>query len=409
MRILYLDGVGPFGGASRSLFEILRATHHDRYRRLFLVQRGTASEYYRQLADDIVSTRGITRFDNTRFSYYRGVRWLIILRELTYVPFTLAALIRARLKWKRVDIVHANEVLEIFPAVAASLLFRAPLIVHVRSLQRRDSGSRRTRFLHAILRRFATRIIAIDEGVRATLPADLNVEVIHNSFMPEPAECPDIALRTALVTLARTPALKVGFVGNLHAAKGVDCLVDAAEILTGVGRSCEFLLVGGHTARGSGLTWRLLDMVGLAQNRGEALSERIATSPARDRIHLLGASADIDALYRAVDVVVFPSHFDAPGRPVFEAAHYGVPSVVAVRQPKDDTLVNGITGIAIEAPTGALLADALQRLDDDRPLMQRMGEAAQALARSNFSPAANAAKMEAVYDDVLRLWKLHAS
>lgn len=401
-RILYLDGVGPFGGASRSLFEMIRAGRREEFHRLFLVQRGTASNYYRQVAADFVSTRGITRFDNTQFSHYRGVRWLIVLRELFYVPFTIAALLRAWLKWRHIDVIHANEVLEIFPAIAASLLFRAPLVVHVRSPQRRDWGSLRTRLLHALLRRFAARIVAIDQGVRATLPPDLDVIVIHNSFAPQPAEQPDLSLRAALARFSATRALKIGFVGNLHASKGVDCLVDAAEILTRSGRSCEFLLVGGHTARPSGLIWRMLDIIGLAQNRGDAIAQRVAESPARDCIHLLGATADIDALYKEIDVVLFPSHFDAPGRPVFEAALYGVPSVVAVRQPYPDTLVDGVTGIAIPAPQGMLLAAALERLDDDRSLVKRMGEAALALGQSNFTPAANAARMEAVYRDLLR-------
>lgn len=402
VTVLYVCGVGPFGGASRSLFEMLRAGHHERFRRLFLMQRGTAGRYYRQVGDGFISTRGITRFDNTAFSHYRGVRWLVLLREIAYIPFTIAALIRARLKWRHVDIVHANEVLEIFPAIAASLLYRAPLVVHVRSPQRRDWNSLRTRLLHALLRRFAARVIAIDEGVKARFPSDINITVIHNSFEPKPPQRPDMRLRAALERFGHSDALKIGFVGNLHASKGIDCLVDAAEILTKAGRKCEFLLVGGHTASGGGLKWRLLDLLGLAQNRGDAITERLATSPARDHIHLLGPTDDIDALYRTIDIVVFPSHFDAPGRPVFEAAFYSVPSVVAVRRPFPDTLVDGLTGFAIDAPDGAMLADALARFDDDRLSMKRMGEAAHALSQANFTPADNAAKMEAVYQEVVR-------
>lgn len=404
LTVLYVDGVGPFGGASRSLFEMLRAGHRDKFRRLFLVQRGTASDYYSLIADEFVSSRGITRLDNTRFSHYRGVRWLVVLRELAYIPFTIMALLGARRKWRHVDIVHANEVLEIVPAIIASLMYRAPLIIHVRSLQRSDWKSVRTRLLHALLRRFASRIVAIDEGVRASLPRDLPVTVIHNSFTPKPATKPDTALRAELARLTATDALKVGFVGNLHAAKGIDCIVDAAEILHRQGRSCEFLLVGGHTARASGLVWRLLDLVGLAQNRGDAVAERLATSPAHERIHLLGSTSDIDALYSVIDVNLFPSHFDAPGRPVFEAAFYGVPSVVAVRAPRPDTLVDGETGIAIAGPDGKLLAEALARFDDDRNSVTRMGAAAQALARRNFTPGVNAARMEEVYGDVLQEW-----
>lgn len=400
--ILYVDGVGPFGGASRSLFELLNAGDRKRFRRLFLVQKGTASEFYRKVGDGFVASTGISRFDNTRFSHYRGVRWIVVLREIAYIPFTLIALIRARMAWREVDLVHANEILEIFPAILASLLFRAPLVVHVRSLQRRDWRSLRTRLLHALLRRFANRIITIDEGVRATLPPDLPVTVIHNSFTPEPAAERDTRLRNRIAELTTSDALAIGFVGNLHASKGIDAVVDAAEILEADGRSVVFLIVGGHTSQASGLKWRILNLLGLAQNRGDAILERLATSPARAQLHLLGATPDIDALYSAIDVNLFPSHFDAPGRPVFEAAFYGVPSIVAVRDPRPDTLVDGGTGIAIADPDGELLARAIAKLDDDREAMRKLGAAAKDLAERNFSPRTNSSQMEEIYDAVLR-------
>lgn len=400
INILYLDGVGPFGGASRSLFEMLRAGDRSRFRRVFVVQQGTANEYYRQVGDDLISVRGISRFDNTQFGYYRRFRWLIVLREILYIPFTIAALLEAKRRWQRIDVVHANEVLEIVPAIVASQIFRAPLVVHVRSPQRRDWRSLRSRVLHGALRRFATKVIAIDEGVRATLPPDLDVSVIHNSFVPEAAPIPDVRLRKSLDRFSKTQQLKVGFVGNLHASKGVDCILDAAEILMRTGHPCTFLMVGGHTAQGSGLVWRLLNLLGLAQNQGDAIGDRLKTSPAAKHVHLLGPTSDIDALYKAIDVVVFPSHFDAPGRPVFEAAFYGVPSVVAVRNPYPDTLIDGVTGIAIGAPDGAMLAEALALLDRNRESLVTMGEGARALAKANFSPAINTAKFEAIYESL---------
>ena len=135
LRVLYLDGVGPFGGASRSLFEAVRALPAGSVEPYFLVQQGTVLDFYGQLACDVVATRGITRLDNSRYSHYRGVRWLVLLREIFYVPFTVAALLRARRRFGRVDLIHQNEVMEILAGMLARRLFDAPLVVHVRSLQ----------------------------------------------------------------------------------------------------------------------------------------------------------------------------------------------------------------------------------------------------------------------------------
>ena len=42
--------------------------------------------------------------------------------------------------------------------------------------------------------------------------------------------------------------------------------------------------------------------------------------------------ANIAQAYARMDVICFPSHYDAPGRPIFEAAFLKVPSIAAVRE-----------------------------------------------------------------------------
>jgi hypothetical protein len=182
MKVLYIDAVGPFGGASRSLFEMVRRLAADSVEPYFVMQKGTAQAYYGRVAKSIITTRGLTRFDNTRATHYRGVRWLVVLRELYHFPFTVLALVRAKRRWGKVDLIHVNELVDIVPGLIAKLLFRAPLLVHVRSLQWTNSSAQRTRWINRILRRHADAVVAIDENTRATLPADLPVDVIHNSF-----------------------------------------------------------------------------------------------------------------------------------------------------------------------------------------------------------------------------------
>ena len=155
IKVLYIDGDGPFGGASRSLFESVRALPTGSIEPYFVAARGTALEFYRQVALDVIETRGMTKFDNTRYSHYRGVRWLVLLREIFHFPFTIVALIKARKRWGRFDLIHVNEFVYIIPALLAKVLFRVPLVVHVRSLARKDEPSMRTKWLNAILAREA--------------------------------------------------------------------------------------------------------------------------------------------------------------------------------------------------------------------------------------------------------------
>jgi hypothetical protein len=215
VKVLYIDSDGPLGGASRSLFEVVRPLSKGSVDPHFVAVEGTALEFYRQIARDSVTTRGLTKFDNTRYSHYRGVRWLVLLREISYLPFTVAVLLRAKRKWNRIDVIHINEFLGIIPGVIAKRLFRAPLVVHVRSLAWQDEQSLRCRWLTNRLKTSAAAVIAIDQNVRSTLPADIDVDVIQNSFTPKTLPVQDRAMLARLNTL-RPGSLKVGFVGNLH-------------------------------------------------------------------------------------------------------------------------------------------------------------------------------------------------
>lgn len=399
IKVLYIDGDGPFGGASRSLFEAVRALPKDSVEPYFVASRGTALDFYEQIAKEVIATRGMTKFDNTRYSYYRGIRWLVLLREIFHMPYTITALLKARRKWKQVDLIHVNEFVYIIPALLAKRIFRAPLVVHVRSLARKDA-SMRTRWLNAILTHEADAVVAINENTRATLPDELPVDVIHNSFTDKRTPKPDPHIIGKLDAL-RPNSLKVGFVGNLHHSKGLFDILEAAKLIHQAGRDVEFLIVGGVTLEDKGLKAWMLAHAGLAQNVQAELAERVKLEGLSACFHLLGATLDIKCVYDRLDVLLFPSHYDAPGRPVFEAAFSSVPCIVSVNKPLADTLVHGETGLAIPAQNPTKLAEAILYFADNPGEVQRMGANAKQLAVSNFDPATNARKLLSVYTRVI--------
>jgi len=400
MNVLYLDGVGPFGGASRSLFEAVRSLRERGIRPHFVAARGTALELYRTVAADAIDAAGLTRFDNTNYSQYRGIRWLILLREVFHFPHTVLALWRARRRWTDIDLIHVNEITELIPGLMAKAIFRVPLVVHVRSAQSRRP-TWRTQWITSRLRKHADAIIAIDETVRSTLDAALQVDVIQNSFTAKVAAHPDERLLGKLRAL-RPGSLKIGFVGNLHVSKGIFELVEAARLLRNEGRDVEFLIIGGHTRPGSGPKGWLLRRAGLAQDVHAELTARIDQAGVSDSFHLFGATQDIQRAYEHMDVIAFPSHFDAPGRPIFEAAFSAVPCITCITAPTPDTLKPGQTGLIVPARSPEGLADAIRFCEENRDEVKRMGLNAQALARQNFDPATNAGRLAAIYQRVSR-------
>ena len=396
MKVLYIGSTGPFGGASRSLYEVLAAMPPGVLDAHFLMPQGSALTFYRRVATDVLPVAGISRFDHTRVTHYRGRRWLVLLREALWIFPTALGLFRARQRWGQFDIVHVNEFTDLLPGLVAKRLFDAKLVVHVRALVHSDRRLLRTRWLHRTLAQSADAIIAIDQNVRATLPAELPVTVIHNSFLAEPRELLD-ARYLAQFDRLRPGSLKVGFIGNLLHSKGITELIRAAALVRRAGADVQFVIVGGAVPPPGGLMGFVARRTGLVHDAAEEVRALIAELGLEDDVLLFGSTADIQRVYQRIDVLAFPSHLDAPGRPVFEAAFSGVPSIVAVRDPTPDTLVHDVTGIAIDTPTPEAIADAVVRFATDRRLVAEMGRAAQQLAMRNYVPKANAGKLLAVY------------
>jgi glycosyltransferase involved in cell wall biosynthesis len=389
---------GAFGGSSRSLVEVIGAFPQDAVEARFVTPRGSASEFFKGLGD-VIEARDLSRFDNTRYSYYRGFRWLVLARELALVPATIAAVREAKRRWGSVDLIHLNEFTGLLPWWLALRAFKAPIVVHVRSVPRDDRRSLRTCLVNWMLRNKADAVVAIDETVRASLPVDLRVDVIHNAFSPKSSMAQDEALDRAL--MVRPESFKVGFVGNLLRVKGIHELIEAARITRDQGLDIEFVIVGDDAHSSRGLKARLLKVFGLEQNVRAEVEAAIDRCGLRDRIHLIGFTPHISQVYRRMDVLCFPSHFDAPGRPIFEAAFLKVPSIVAVNDPKPDTLIDGVSGIAVAPRDASQLASAIARLANDRELAKKMGQVAFALATENFGAAKNAEALLQVYRRIL--------
>lgn len=397
MRVLYIHMTGAFGGGSRSLYEAVGALPKGEVEPLFVAPRGSVHEFFARLGE-VIETWGLSGFDNTRYGHYRGLRWLVALRELAFLPSTLLALHRAHKRWKHVDLIHVNEVTGVVPWLIARRLFKAPVVVHVRSVVRDNAGSLRVRWMNSLLRDKAEAVVAIDETVRSSLPSWLPVDVIHNSFsLPPDADAGGFADQLKL----KTGSFRVGFVGYMLRVKGIFELIEAARLTRERGLDVEFIVVGGDAGRSGTLRSRILNRLKLGQDVGSEVRAKIAEYGLGDRIHLAGFTADIGQVYACMDALCFPSHYDAPGRPIFEAAFFRIPSIVAVRDPKPDTLIDGVTGLAVPPGDAVALADAIASLASDRGRAAEMGRAAHELAVSNFLPERNSSKLMALYTRVL--------
>lgn len=400
IRVLCIHFTGAFGGASRSLFEALAEMSPEDVQPMFLTQHGSVVDFFSKLGP-VVASRGLSQFDNTRYSHYRGVRWVVLLRELAYLPSTIQALRAAKRQFGDVDLIHVNEFTGLMTLWLAQRYFKVPALVHVRSVARNEPCSLRTRLENYLFRKLAAGVVAIDQNVRASLPASLPVKIIHNSFRVK-AQVDTRENSRALAKLSPT-SFKVGFVGNLLKVKGIYELLQAALTLRDKGIDVEFVIVGDNAKPSTGFKSRVVKALGLQQNSMAEVERFLDDHQLRSIVHLLGFTSNIGQIYRAMDVLCFPSHFDAPGRPIFEAAFYGVPSIVAVRNPYEDTLIHGETGLAIASKAADEISAAVEYLIAHPEKRKAMGDAALTLAINNFDVAQNSGELLFFYKKLLQM------
>lgn len=393
MNILYLHPAGNYGGASKSLIELFSKLRQGGVRGTVLTPRGSARGAFARAGMDVVTVKGLSQFDHTRFGHYRRLRWIILLREIYLLPASLWALWSMRAS--TFDLIHANEITLLPLACVAKRIFRCPLVVHVRSLQHAAGTGLRSRMVAYLLRRHADAVVAIDHTVANSLVPDLPLTVIHNGLQLD-AQAGISAPRDA--THRPTAAM----LGVLARMKGVYEFLEAARILVHErGVDARFLIAGENARAVTGIKAAVLRWLGFSEDVQAELHRRVGDYGLRQHVLMPGFVEDVRTVYPSIDVLCFPSHLDAAGRPVFEAAWYGIPSIVAVRNPVPDAIVDGVTGIAIARPDPVLLADAMQRLLTDAPYRATLGVQARQWAERYFGIAGNAALMLELYQSCL--------
>lgn len=392
MRILYLHPAASFGGACKSLIELFSLLKEADVTGTVLTPRGSSAQSFGSAGMNVYPVMGISQFDNTRYGHYRGLRWMILLREFFFMPSSLHAI--WKLRYEKFDLVHVNEVTLLPVGLFAKYIFRIPVVVHVRSVQRGDVNDWRTRTIKRLLKSYANAVVAIDQTVARSLGEGLDTLIIHNGLRVNSNQTKTVAARIG-------SEVQVGFLGVLIGLKGIYELLGAIKILKDRGVKVKCLVAGDNVRKIHGIRAWLLKKAGFSRDVKSEILSYIHNNNLQNDVKLLGFMERVEELYSQLDILCFASHLNAAGRPVFEAAFYGVPSVVAVSDPLPDAVIHDVTGIAISRPEPVLIANALQRLADDEEFRLSLGRAARVWANENFSIENSAREMLELYRRVI--------
>jgi glycosyltransferase involved in cell wall biosynthesis len=394
--ILYVHHRAQISGAARSLAELI-ARLGDDWEPHVLTPEGPVVELFER-AGAKVTTAPVALFQHTWDNPYAGRKWLLLARELVAFGPHLTAM-RRMLRDHDFAVVHLNDS-PLIPAAAIVNRKGLPVVWHLRSALS-SRGRVLPRLVRRSLERFGDRAIAVDADVAASFGLRIPTQVIFNSADVPSVQPSKLEARNQL-GLPEDPVL-IGFIGNLRRIKGWPQFVEAAAGLRD--QPVHFVVLGSGVRppaffrTGYG---RLVAALGLASDDESEMRLLVAAQGLNDRFTFLPFANDVGNVYAALDIVTFPNQGEGLGRPVLEAAAYGVPAVASGSPEGAGILLHERTGVLLEDGATASLRTALRRLVDDQELRAGLGRAAQDHALAHFDPAKIAAEIREVYSDITR-------
>ncbi len=161
--------------------------------------------------------------------------------------------------------------------------------------------------------------------------------------------------------------LRLLFMGQLLAGKGVSVLLDAVALLE---LPCVLTIVGS----------------GGEEKSLRSKAARIMKRNASVKVLFEGWQESAERYFKGADAVVFPSIWSEPyGLTGVEGYRHRVPCVAFATGGVPDWLIDGQTGILVQEKTPAALADALRRIANPQ-LRNTLAKGAAEFAKENFRP-----------------------
>jgi len=386
-RVLFVHHRPQPSGAAQSLALLISGLSSD-WEPHVLVPDGSAARLFESSGASVHRAR-VPAFTHTWDVQYHGLRWLVAAREAAWLPPHARAL-RQVIRMIRPAIVHPNDSVMLASGALAARS-EIPVVWHLRSSLANDGRDSRSRAILRWLDRYGNAAIAIDTDVAGTFPLRLPVHVIPNPVRVTPGDPAHLDIPAG--------RLRVGYFGYLRRQKGWPEFLQALRLLADDGIDVHGVVVGGAirpTSAFRGLHGRLLKALGVPDEEGD-FTRMVQALALEDRVTQLPFTNDVGPVMRALDVVAFPNQGRGLGRPVLEAAAYGVP-VIASGSRTGDGVPDGDSILLLARASADSLAESLRRLAGDPALRHRLSRGA---GKSVAPPAEAAAEVVQVYEQVL--------
>jgi glycosyltransferase involved in cell wall biosynthesis len=201
------------------------------------------------------------------------------------------------------------------------------------------------------------------------------------------------------IDLARFNRSRFPDLPGLRASLGLDC----GPVITTVGRLTVekgYLDLVRALAAIRDLKWTVL-FVGADEGAEAEIRSLVQRLGLAGRVRLLGQRSDIERLLAASDLFVLPSYREGVPRSVIEAQAMCLPVVATNIRGCREVVVDGVTGLLVEAGAPKSLAASMRQLLESEDLRKRMGEGGRRRAEVEFDERRVFQRIGKAYEMVL--------
>jgi glycosyltransferase involved in cell wall biosynthesis len=391
LRIAFINPCGNIGGAERALLLLLRGLDRARYAPTVVCP--APGRLLDALAEidvpaEVVPLGGLERL--SRFT--AGWSWREELAGAGGMAAAALALAR-RLHRLRPDILHTNGMKAHLAGGLCGRLLGLPVIWHMRDLV---PDGRQLGLFRAAAGALPRRVITVSGAVTALLEgcrAGKAARTVHDAVDLSRV----VATRDAGMVrqeLGLPPnAVVLAMVAHFARWKGHLLFLDVMARLAARGLPVAGLVVGSSIYQG-----------GAGGDYEAEVRARCAELGLEDRVRFTGFQDRVADLLNAADLLVHPPLQPEPfGLGVVEAMALRKPVVGAAAGGLLETVEPDVTGLLVPPGDAAAFAGAIERLVHDPARRAAMGERGRARVLDLFQPEAHVARVEGVYQEVLRV------
>lgn len=313
--------------------------------------------------------------------------WRAALAYLLFSPIELVRLARL-IRRERIDLVHASGGSWQYKGVIAAWLAGVPAVWHLNDTAMPGWVRRLFRMVQPLARGviFAShRSQEYYGGAIGTERPWVVVPATVDAAQFDPAgsypDDPDLPASDTVPI--------IGTVANVNPVKGLETLIRSAACLRDRGEEPHVVIVGPVFERQRAYHRRLLTLIRELE---------------LERVHFVGARADVRPLLARLDVYVCSSQAESSPVSVWEAMAMARPVVSTDVGDVPRHVIDGESGFVVPVGDYEALAGRIGTLLDDEPLRRRCGERARAVAVKNFSVDKVAKATGDFYERVLDDW-----